>query len=136
MPRSIPIRLNAVPNDAVALLTGAHYRTAESVSDIINWCLTMFGKVKRDESLFWVPAGSATAARILVTPVIGTQTGRISAELTPLAWSALTEWRQRWRCEDDDTVARVAWLAPYFDRRDGRLACGTTARLPALRYLT
>ena len=136
MPRHIPTRFPAVPTDAVALLTGANYRTAESVSDIINWCLTMFGKLRQGESLYWVPTGSQTPARILITPVTSPQTGRITADLTPVAWTSLASRRQEWRCEDDDALARMAWLAPYFDRKDGRLACSSSPRMAHMRYIT
>lgn len=136
MPTTIPTRFAAVPTDALALLMGANYRTSESVSDIINWCLTMFGKVRQGELFYWVPAGSPVPAQILITPVVSTQTRRISADLTPLAWTALATWRQQWRCEDDAALARVAGLAPYFDRNDGRLACSNSPRLARMRYLT
>lgn len=141
MSRPIRTVFEAVPDDALALVTAAHNRTAESKTDIINWCLITLGRAGPTWSFYWVPKGSDRPIWIDLTPITSATATKLTVNLTPRAWTALTQLRQRHRCEDHDVLARAAWLATYFDRSDGNLTCGFAAggqRAYAhlLRYLT
>lgn len=141
MPQAIRTVFEAVPDDAMKVINAAHNRTSESKTDIINWCLIMFGKPGPTWSFYWLPRGSQRPIWIDVAPMTSTTATRLTVNLTRRAWTALAMLRQRYRCEDHEVLARAAWLATYFDRRDGHLTCGFAAggqRVSGhlLRYLT
>lgn len=141
MPRWIRTVFEAVPDDAVKLIKAAHDRTSETNTDIINWCLIIMGRAGPTWSFYWTPRGATKPIWVDITPIGSDTTTRVTVNLTPQAWTALAQLRQRYRCEDHEVLARAAWLATYFDRSDGRLACGFAAGGQVasghfLRYLT
>jgi hypothetical protein len=142
MPQPIRTVFDAVPDDAMALIGAAHERTAESKTDIINWRLTMLGRARPTFGFYWVSnkVGDRPIRVDLTTPASATVT-RVTVNLTPRAWTSLAARRQLYRCEDHEVLARAAWLATYFDRSDGNLACGYVANgqrthAHLLQYLT
>ncbi len=127
MPSPIRTVFEAAPDDALALISQANDRTAESKTDIINWCIYTLGRARPTHGFYWIPQGSTEPIKIDLTPVTSTSTTKVTVNLSRHAWTALAECRQRFRCEDDDVLARAARLAAYYDRRDGRLGHGYVA---------
>ena len=141
MPQPIRTVFEALPDDALAIIEAAHNRTAEGKTDIINWCLIMLGRARPTFSFYWVPKGDEKPIWIDLTPPASATATRVTVNLTPRAWTSLAARRQLYRCEDHDVLARAAWLATYFDRSDGNLACGYVASgkrayAHLLQYLT
>ena len=128
MPTVTRVRVEGVPDAAMAAFKAAADRSGESQTDVINWCLSMLSRSYPRSQFYWTPGDGGALVRVPEEPLVssGSQT-TLTVNLLPLALQGLSNSRSRYRCEDDGVLARAAHLAVYYDRRDGQLGYGFVA---------
>jgi hypothetical protein len=128
MPTVTRVRVEGVPDAAMAAFKAAADRSGESQTNVINWCLSMLSRSYPRSQFYWAPGDGGALVRISEEPLAsgGSRTD-LTVNLLSLALQGLSNSRSRFRCEDDGVLARVAHLAVYYDRRDGQLGYGFVA---------
>ena len=133
-----------VPNNALVAFRRASALRDASMTDVINWCLQIVAEPGPLSALYWVEnhgKDNERVTKIELTPIPPGDPNTLTINLLEKAAQALSLATQRYRCDEAGVLARAAWLAVYFDRRDGRLAYGRyyrgrSVKAAALRFIT
>lgn len=133
-----------VPNNAVVAFRRASALGDASMTDVINWCIQIIARPGPLSTLYWVEnhgTESEKITKIELSPIPPGDPHALTINLLEEAAQALSQATQRYRCDEAGVLARAAWLAVYFERHDGRLACGRaykgrSVKASALRFIT
>lgn len=134
--------IEGVPDNALVAFRRAAEVNNASRTDVINWTIQILAKpgtVLR--SLYWVEnfgRQNEKVTKIDLTPIPPRDPVQLTINLLDTAVDALAKARRYYRCDEAGVLARAAWLAIYFGRRDGRLATGRVAsgKFTLLRFVT
>ncbi len=131
MANAITAPIPDVPQAAMEAFEAAASRVGANVTDVINWCLEVYGLTHRSARLHDVTTcdGRQKITLIVFDPVKGGSKTLLTVNLRAKANEALAKGCKEFGCAEAEVIARIAVLAKYFGSTELVLSLTNSYRL-------